>query len=386
MSPWSFRKESGQAVPPQLPGTVPSPASPAPGHLPASDSAAPTPAGSAEPLGPLVRQLVREVGKVLKDDLASELARHSAGASAERLDEHVRDQLAGLAGRFDQQFDALRGKLDRLCEGVERLAQAPTGPTASAGAPIEAAMVDEKLRPLAEQLAAIDAKLPSFGTPRGDEIATELTKAIAPLKEELSGLRRRSDAQDAQQESIASKLSQLYGRFENGLAELVGYLRPAPEPPPSSSPADEAEWQRAILGPQLAAQSALGAERRRLLADVLDGNGGAMALAGQLLVFQSSPPEKMAQQLKEIGEAFYRWQPKRRAERHPMEDALVQWLRKCCEDAGIGNVIELVQPGERFDSSRHATDGRGVEITEVRGWIVLRDNGKVYTKATVAVR
>jgi len=27
-----------------------------------------------------------------------------------------------------------------------------------------------------------------------------------------------------------------------------------------------------------------------------------------------------------------------------------------------------------------------VEIAEVFGWIVLRDNGKVYTKANVAVR
>ena len=29
---------------------------------------------------------------------------------------------------------------------------------------------------------------------------------------------------------------------------------------------------------------------------------------------------------------------------------------------------------------------RGVEIVQVLGWIVLRDNGKVYTKAAVEVR
>ena len=94
----------------------------------------------------------------------------------------------------------------------------------------------------------------------------------------------------------------------------------------------------------------------------------------------------MAPLLKEIGEAFYRWQPKAQPGANRMEDALVAWLQRACEDAGIGNSIELVDPGERFDSSRHSADGRGVEIIEVRGWIVLRDNGKVYTKATVAVR
>ncbi len=69
-----------------------------------------------------------------------------------------------------------------------------------------------------------------------------------------------------------------------------------------------------------------------------------------------------------------------------MEQALVAWLKRACEAAGIPNTIELVHPGERFDSARHTAATRGVEITEVRGWIVLRDNGKVYTKASVAVR
>jgi len=71
-----------------------------------------------------------------------------------------------------------------------------------------------------------------------------------------------------------------------------------------------------------------------------------------------------------------------------METALAAWLKETCAEAGIANIIELGNPGERFDSTRHtaSTRGGGVEITEVLGWIVLRDNGKVYTKATVAVR
>ena len=52
----------------------------------------------------------------------------------------------------------------------------------------------------------------------------------------------------------------------------------------------------------------------------------------------------------------------------------------------MSNTIELVHPGQRFDSMRHNAAERGVEITQVFGWIVLRDNGKVYTKASVAVK
>jgi hypothetical protein len=69
-----------------------------------------------------------------------------------------------------------------------------------------------------------------------------------------------------------------------------------------------------------------------------------------------------------------------------MEEALVACLHRRCEAAGIGNSIELVYPGERFDSARHNATSRGVEITEVHGWIVLRDNGRVYMKASVSVR
>jgi len=46
----------------------------------------------------------------------------------------------------------------------------------------------------------------------------------------------------------------------------------------------------------------------------------------------------------------------------------------------------LVHPGQRFDAARHNAASRGVEIVAVHGWVVLREGGKVYTKATVAVR
>ena len=47
-------------------------------------------------------------------------------------------------------------------------------------------------------------------------------------------------------------------------------------------------------------------------------------LAGQLLVFQSAPAERLPQLLKDLGEAFYRWQPKATPGTNPLEEALVQ--------------------------------------------------------------
>jgi hypothetical protein len=90
--------------------------------------------------------------------------------------------------------------------------------------------------------------------------------------------------------------------------------------------------------------------------------------------------------LKDLGEAYYRWQPKTTPGNNLFEEALIGFLQRTCENAGIYNSIELVHPGERFDSSRHNASSRGVEIVQVLGWIVLRDNGKVYTKAAVEVR
>ncbi len=109
-------------------------------------------------------------------------------------------------------------------------------------------------------------------------------------------------------------------------------------------------------------------------------------MAGQLLVFQSAAAERQPQALKDIGEAYYRWQPKNSPGTNPFEAALIAWLQKTCEASGIPNTIEPVDPGGRFDAARHTASSRGVEITETLGWIVLRPGGKIYTKAAVNVK
>jgi hypothetical protein len=204
-------------------------------------------------------------------------------------------------------------------------------------------------------------------------------------------------------EALAAEIRQIKETLERGGRETEGERgrgrggegetndsRPTPEISPSppvspSSPPDDA-WQRAIFGPSLAADPALVFYRNELLRGVLQGEPAACSLAGQLLVFQAAAAEKKPTLLKEIGEAFYRWRPKRAAGRGDLEQALAGWLQEACQQAGAANTIELVEPGQRFDAARHSASQRGVEIAGVQGWVVLRDNGKVYTKAAVAVK
>lgn len=206
---------------------------------------------------------------------------------------------------------------------------------------------------------------------------------------------------------ISTAVARLQEQLDRGFQQLAQLLstpavptRPLPAAPLVVEPAEEPStvniaweaspgadaWEQAILGPRLMSNRSLASEGRRLLEGVLGGDGGAATLAGLLLVFRSAATERLAQLLKDIGEAYYRWQPKTRDQNHPFEEALAASLQEACEAAGLFNTIELVHPGQRFDMSRHHAASPGVEITAVGGWIVLRDNGKVYTKAAVTVR
>jgi hypothetical protein len=182
---------------------------------------------------------------------------------------------------------------------------------------------------------------------------------------------------------MEKRLSTIETRLERLESSLTGR---AESTPPSEDVAGLSAWEQTILGPDLAATPALAAERQALIEGLLRGEPEACALAGQLLVFQSAPAERLPQLLKEIGEAYYQWQPKTRPGTAPMEEALAGWLQHRCEQAGLANTIELVHPGQRFDVSRHHATSRGVEITAVHGWTILRDNGKVYMKATVSAK
>lgn len=148
-------------------------------------------------------------------------------------------------------------------------------------------------------------------------------------------------------------------------------------------PADA--WSRAIWGPDLVEMEGFAAFLDELNRRFLDGDGGVASLAGQLLVFRQAPPEAKPQLLKDVGEAYYRTRLDEDTPDHPFEQALITWLQKDCEKAGLPNTIEVVHPGERFDKSRHSSTKRGgAEVSEVFGWVVLTEGGRVYTRASVA--
>ncbi|MEQ8786977.1 MAG: hypothetical protein RIC55_11785 [Pirellulaceae bacterium] len=160
---------------------------------------------------------------------------------------------------------------------------------------------------------------------------------------------------------------------------------PAVAAPAVASPAaSNYAFERAVLGEALAADPGLSAERGELIHGLLSGDDDASALAGQLLIFSAASSERMPQLLRDVGEAYYAWRPY--LGHDPFRDALIQHIRARCEEAGVGNTIELVRPGDRFDHTRHNSKARGVEIDDVYGWVVLRDNGKVYTKASVSTK
>ena len=167
---------------------------------------------------------------------------------------------------------------------------------------------------------------------------------------------------------------------------------PTPPIPPVAPPVlvstgvDFSEIERAFLGPELAANGAIASERQQLVDGLLRGEPEAKYFAGLWLMFQSAATEKKALLLKDLGEAFYRWTATLPNGPEALEAVFVPQVQAVCEQAGLQNTLELVRVGQRFDNTRHTSLSRGVEVVQVKGWVVLRSNGSVYAKALVDVR
>jgi hypothetical protein len=306
------------------------------------------------------------------------------------------EQVAGGGGRgIEQKLDALYGKIDQLANAIPRSGAAPAA-AAEGGSGVSEAALKAAVRPVAERLEQVDARLKAI-----DALKEALVPAIAKLRESHgeqhttlgAGIRQIGEMVPQyfnalpqyftaiQQQVVASQQ-----HFDAGLRAIMEILQPPQPETPAAGPVVGGDWQEALLGGELAHNPALHVEKNQLLQGVLTGEPGACGLVGSLLLFRAAAADKMPPLLKDIGEAFYRWQPKTSGRASELEKALVEWLMRACDQAGMSNTIELVSPGERFDSLRHNASRPGVEITQVLGWIVLRDNGKVYTKASVAVK
>ena len=142
-------------------------------------------------------------------------------------------------------------------------------------------------------------------------------------------------------------------------------LLPAPPAPPPENPwkvATQTEdlWEKVFLGEELCADAELGALRRQLVANVVDGVATARALAGELLLVQTAAKDQVPEIFKHVGEAYYHWRPRLPpgcGEDDPLEKALANWLSRHARIMGLPNSIQLVRPGERFDASRHVSSG-----------------------------
>lgn len=150
--------------------------------------------------------------------------------------------------------------------------------------------------------------------------------------------------------------------------------------------AGERSWQEAIFGELLVADPDAELDRQALCAGLLRSDPAALGLVGRLLVWRASRPEQLPPQLKEIGEAFYRWSTESGRESAILRTAIISFLERTCADAGLGHRIELAHIGDRFDRLRHQSSEPGLELVEIHGWVVLRENGSVYTKAQVVAR
>ncbi len=146
------------------------------------------------------------------------------------------------------------------------------------------------------------------------------------------------------------------------------------------------QLDKGVFG-EMALEPSIQNERQYVLQGILAHDAVCSYLGGIMMMFQSSTPEKMVLLLKDLGEALYRLVnslPENDLEQ--FEDSVARWAQWLCESAGLQNRIELVRPGQRFDSSRHNSASRGVTVTQVMGWVVLRGNGSVYSKALVDVQ
>jgi len=158
---------------------------------------------------------------------------------------------------------------------------------------------------------------------------------------------------------------------------------PTPTAIPVTGGGDGGNWSQIIFGDYLGVDPSISHLSGTLLADVYASDNDAVGLMGHLLDFRSATGERRPRMLKDIGEAFYRWKP---IGDQTMRDALIAWIHAQLDAVSIGNRIEIVQVGDRYDMQRHNAKERGVEVSDVYGWIVLRENGKVYSKASVSVR
>ena len=181
-------------------------------------------------------------------------------------------------------------------------------------------------------------------------------------------------------------MEQLRTHVDGGVQSLAELL----VPPPQEEEASSVKWRLADGRPRPRIDSR-GRHSAYLASNCLKVFWPAIALHRASRVscscFDPPPRNGLPQLLKDLGEAYYRWQPKTAPGNNLFEEALVRFLQthlRECRDLQFPSSWSI--PASDLILRDHNAASRGVEIVQVLGWIVLRDNGKVYTKAAVEVR
>lgn len=302
------------------------------------------------------------------------------------------DRPVGSVAEWKQQLTVLRqktrGAIERLSEYLQR--RKPV--SGDSGVPEE---IDRQLTATLESISmrqdSLEAML--YATYGADSAATRPVRSDIPPEWAIQLQSMIADRLAGFESTLQSFCQQVqFGSAidPDGLdglnAEEDTFIQSDLPPVQASNPSGD-DSLSVMLGPTLCGASELRPSISWLKENVLAGNPQALALVGQLLVFRCAPAERKPSLLKDVGEAYYRCFPKVQDVNHPFECAIAAWSRQICEEAGLPNSIDLVHPGERFDASRHSPVERGgVEVAEVLGWVVLRDGGRVYSKALVQTR
>lgn len=235
------------------------------------------------------------------------------------------------------------------------------------------------LDPIEQQINAIAARLD--GSNDGKTAGTDHT----PSTDSIAELQ-------TQQSFIFKALDDLSGKVDRLLENTAPPAEP--EPPEAEaevveepSPADTRQrWGRVVLGEALNSNETVSDARQQLLDDTLEGSESAVGLAARIMLVHTASPADLPPLLKELGEAYYRWHPKHSDTPDKMEEVLVAWLHDRISAAGLRNRIDVVRVGDQYDTSRHISSQRGIEVSEVSGWVVLRDNGRTLSKAKVSLK
>lgn len=283
-----------------------------------------------------------------------------------------------LAELYRAISESQRQIADYLLKREESGFSAPAGSVSSVGGGA----------PTAAQLQPIMENLNMLGQYLDQQMVPALNRRFDALEELLKNL----PAVAAPAQASASEPAQAQEptqtqpeEQEDDLINSAPSQQSAPQPQPMRLSTDLTKLDKAFFG-EMALEPSIESERQYLLQGILAHDAASCYFGGILMMFQASNPEKMVLLLKDVGEAFYRWAnaiPGYNVEQ--FEDVLARWAQWLCESAGLANRIELVMPGQRFDSSRHNAVNRGATIARVHGWVVLRGNGSVYSKALVDV-